>query len=100
MHVAPGGADDPKAMAGTSIAEVLRAERLWAERVFCKGTVKQYDAVGGFGLIAADEGDTDLFVRSASIASGGPETLTVGARVEFEVDEGERGLEAFDVVPA
>jgi cold shock CspA family protein len=26
--------------------------------------------------------------------------LTVGARVEFEVDEGERGLEAFDVVPA
>jgi cold shock protein len=87
-------------MPGMSMAEVLRAERCWAERVIAKGTVKQYSATDGYGFISADEGDSDLLVRATSIASGGPETLTVGARVEFEVDEGERGLEAFDVVPA
>ena len=82
------------------MAEVLRAERLWAERVTCKGTVKQYDAENGYGFISADEGDCDLLVRCTSIATGGLATLTVGARVEFEVDEGARGLEAFDVMPA
>ena len=86
-------------MGGTSMAEVLRAERLWEERVIGKGTVKQYSAEDGYGFISADEGDCDLPVRSTSIAAGGPETLTVGARVAFAVDEGEHGLEAFDVVP-
>jgi cold shock protein len=87
-------------MAGMSIAELLREERLREERVIGRGTVKRYSAADGYGFISADEGDSDLLVRSTSIASGGLQTLTVGARVEFAVSEGDRGLEAFDVVPA
>jgi CspA family cold shock protein len=85
-------------MTATLIAEVLTAERLLAERVIARGTVKRFCLEEGCGFISADEGDDDLFVRSASIAEGGPETLTEGMRVEFEVDEGLRGLEAFSVV--
>jgi CspA family cold shock protein len=81
------------------LADVLRAERLLAERVIAKGTVKRFSVEDGCGFISADEGDDDLFVRSGSIACGGLETLSVGTRVEFEVHEGLRGLEAFDVVP-
>jgi CspA family cold shock protein len=60
------------------------------------GTVKHFSVEEGCGVISPDGGDEDLFVRSASIARG---TLTEGARVEFEVNEGQRGLEAFGVAP-
>ena len=79
--------------------ETLIAERLMAERVMATGTVKSFSAEKGYGLISPDEGDDDLFVQSTSIAGGGFESLTEGARVEFEVHEGLRGLEAFSVVP-
>jgi len=79
-------------MAKTVIAERLIAERLRAERVLATGTVKWSNAEG-CGLIAPDEGDEDLFFR------GDVPTVAAGTRVEFEVDQGPEGLEAFDVVP-
>lgn len=78
--------------------ERLIAERLRADRVMAKGTLKWLSGNKGYGFISADEGDDDLFVESTSSADGGFGTLTEGARVEFEVHEGHRGLEAFGVV--
>ena len=86
-------------MTDALMAQVLREERLLAERVFGAGTVKWFSEVRGFGYISPDEGDECLLVQAENVAAGGLETLTEGARVEFEVHEGRMGLEAFSVVP-
>jgi CspA family cold shock protein len=86
-------------MTPTDMAEALTAERVMAERVVVKGTVKSFGAETGVGLISPDEGDGDVIVQASNVAEGGLKTLTVGARVEYVVDEGPRGLEAFCVVP-
>jgi CspA family cold shock protein len=44
-------------------------------------------------------GPPDLFVHYTGISGGGFRTLAEGGRVEFEVREGRKGLEAFNVVP-
>jgi len=81
------------------MAQKLTEERLRAERVMANGTVKSFSEKKGYGFISPDEGDDDLIFRSTSIAGRGFERLTSGTRVEFEVHEGSRGLEAFGVVP-
>jgi CspA family cold shock protein len=63
------------------------------------GTVKWFSDAKGYGFISPDEGEEDLFVHYTGIADGGFRTLPEGARVEFEVREGRRGLEAFNVAP-
>jgi len=63
------------------------------------GTVKWFSDAKGYGFISPDEGEQDLFVHYSGIAGGGFRTLAEGARVEFEVREGRRGLEAFNVGP-
>jgi CspA family cold shock protein len=69
------------------------------ETVMATGTVKWFSDAKGYGFIVPDEGGDDLFVHYTGVAGGGFKTLVEGARVEFEVREGRRGLEAFDVVP-
>jgi CspA family cold shock protein len=61
------------------------------------GTVKWFSDEKGYGFIAGEDGK-DLFVHYTGIADGGFRTLPEGARVQFEVREGRKGLEAFDVV--
>ena len=63
------------------------------------GTVKWFDEAKGFGFITPDEAGPDLFVHHTGIAGGGFRTLAEGARVEFEVREGRKGPEAFNVAP-
>jgi cold shock CspA family protein len=77
--------------------ETLRAERLEAEQVVAHGTVKWLCAGKLHGLIDADEGDADLPFQAESVVSGCLDELAVGTRVEFVVDEGLHGLEAFRV---
>jgi CspA family cold shock protein len=80
------------------MTDALNAERIGADAVVECGTVRSFDPERGFGFISPDEGDGDILVRATSIAEGGLEALTEGARVEFEIHEGGSGLEAFDVV--
>ena len=61
------------------------------------GTVKWFNDAKGFGFIAPDEGGKDLFVHYSNIASSGFKTLTEGARVEFDAQEGRKGPEAVNV---
>jgi CspA family cold shock protein len=63
------------------------------------GTVKWFSDAKGYGFISPDEGEQDLFVHYSGIADGGFRTLAEGARVQFELREGRRGLEAFNVTP-
>ncbi len=59
------------------------------------GKVKWFDAEKGFGFLANDEGG-EVFVHASALPAGA-ETLKQGARVEFGVAQGKRGLQALSV---
>jgi len=61
-----------------------------------KGTVKWFNEDKGFGFIAR-EGGADVFVHYSAIRGDGIRNLTEGQRVEFNVEQGRRGLQATDV---
>ena len=63
------------------------------------GTVKWFNTNKGFGFITRDSGD-DVFVHFRSIRGQGHRTLIEGQRVEFNVTEGDKGLQAEDVAIA
>jgi CspA family cold shock protein len=62
------------------------------------GTVKWFNDSKGFGFITSDNGQ-DLFVHHTDIVSEGYRTLEEGAKVEFEVVQGEKGPRAKNVTP-
>jgi len=64
-----------------------------------KGTVKWFNAAKGFGFIQRETGE-DVFVHFSAIAMPGYRTLDEGARVEFSVKRGPKGLQAEDVTIA
>jgi CspA family cold shock protein len=64
-----------------------------------RGRVKWFSDAKGYGFITPDEPGADLFVHYTSIVGSGFRTLAEGESVEFEVREGRKGLEAFNVGP-
>jgi len=60
------------------------------------GTVKFFNAEKGFGFISR-EGADDVFVHFSNIQGTGYKTLEEGQRVEFEVVQGNKGLQASNV---
>lgn len=61
------------------------------------GTVEKFDNAKGYGFIRADNGKS-VFVHYSSIRGTGFRNLDMGERVQFYAEEGQRGLEASDVV--
>ncbi len=61
------------------------------------GTVKWFNADKGYGFIEREDGD-DVFVHFSAIQSEGFKTLDEGQGVEFDIVEGDRGLQAEKVV--
>jgi CspA family cold shock protein len=62
-----------------------------------KGTVKWFNETKGFGFIQRESGD-DVFVHYRSIVGKGFRKLAGGDNVQFEVEEGPKGLQAVNVV--
>lgn len=62
------------------------------------GVVKWFNAAKGYGFISR-EGKDDVFVHYSAIQSQGFKSLDEGQRVEFSVVQGEKGLQATNVVP-
>ncbi|WP_206922033.1 cold-shock protein [Alicyclobacillus suci] len=62
-----------------------------------QGTVKWFNGEKGFGFIEVEGGD-DVFVHFSAIQSNGFRTLDEGQRVEFDVTDGPKGLQAANVV--
>ena len=58
-----------------------------------RGTVKWFSNEKGYGFISQD-GAEDVFVHFSEIQSDGYKTLAEGQRVEFEVVQGPKGLQA------
>ena len=63
------------------------------------GTVKWFNESRGYGFIAPDDGGEDLFVHHSEIATEGFRTLREGQKVEYEVQEGQKGPQATNVRP-
>ncbi|WP_010244178.1 cold-shock protein [Acetivibrio cellulolyticus] len=62
------------------------------------GTVKWFNAGKGFGFIEREDGE-DVFVHFSAINADGYKTLNEGQKVQFEVENGQRGLQAKNVIP-
>lgn len=62
------------------------------------GNVKWFNNVKGWGFIECSEGP-DIFVHHSEIQQQGFRTLKQGQRVEFEVIQGNKGLQATNVRP-
>lgn len=61
-----------------------------------KGTVKWFSEKKGYGFITQEDGN-DLFVHYSAIDGDGFKTLREGDEVEFEISQGEKGLQATNV---
>jgi CspA family cold shock protein len=61
------------------------------------GTVKWFNDDKGFGFITPDDGGQDLFVHQSAIVGEGFRSLSEGAKVQFESEEGEKGPRAVNV---
>ena len=63
-----------------------------------KGQVKWFNDSKGFGFITPDDGSKDIFVHNSAIQSNGFKTLTEGQKVEFEIQQGQKGPSAMNVI--
>ncbi|WP_373777180.1 cold-shock protein [Glaesserella sp.] len=64
------------------------------------GTVKWFNADKGFGFITPANGGKDVFVHFSGIVGDKYRTLNEGDRVEYSVQDSQRGPSAVDVVVA
>ena len=63
------------------------------------GTVKWFNNGKGYGFISRDGGQGDVFVHYSAIVGEGFRSLSENQRVEFGVEEGDKGPQAVDVSP-
>ncbi len=62
-----------------------------------QGTVKWFNGEKGFGFITQDDGQPDVFVHFSAIQSEGYKSLDENAKVEYDVRQGDKGLQADNV---
>lgn len=58
------------------------------------GIVKWFNDAKGFGFITPDNGGEDLFAHFSEISASGFRSLKEGQRVEFEIKQGPKGMQA------
>ncbi|KPQ39345.1 MAG: cold-shock protein [Phormidium sp.] len=61
------------------------------------GTVKWFNEEKGFGFITQENGGPDVFVHFRAIVDDGFKTLAEGQKVQFTVEQGQKGPQAQNV---
>ena len=61
------------------------------------GTVKWFNADKGFGFITGQDGN-DVFAHFSQIQGNGFKSLDEGQHVSFDIEQGQRGLQATNIV--
>jgi CspA family cold shock protein len=67
--------------------------------IMAQGTVKWFNAEKGYGFISTDDNGGDVFVHFSAIQSDGYRSLEENQRVEFDVKQGPKGLQAENIRP-
>jgi CspA family cold shock protein len=66
-------------------------------KVMTVGTVKWFNADKGFGFIAQDGGGPDVFAHFSAISASGFRSLDENQRVEFDIQQGQKGPQAANI---
>ncbi|MGX5695953.1 cold-shock protein [Agromyces soli] len=61
------------------------------------GIVKWFNAEKGFGFIAPDDGSGDVFAHFSAIAGSGFRELSENQKVEFDIEQGQKGPQAANI---
>jgi CspA family cold shock protein len=101
VHIARGISRAFRLRTGdTAAAKSLTQGRIGPEGFnMAQGTVKWFNSEKGFGFIAPSDGSPDVFVHFSAIQSQGYKSLDEGQNVEFDVTQGQKGLQAENVRP-
>lgn len=62
--------------------------------IMATGIVKWFNASKGYGFISPNNGGDDVFAHFSAIEMDGYKTLKEGQQVEFQIQEGPKGLQA------
>jgi cold shock protein len=62
-----------------------------------QGIVKWFNSEKGFGFITPDDGGKDLFVHYSELQGSGFRSLEENQRVQFDVEQGQKGPQAVKV---
>ena len=63
------------------------------------GVVKWFNDTKGFGFIKPDDGGADVFAHFSGIKAKGFRSLKENQRVEFQIQQGQKGPQAVEIVP-
>jgi cold shock protein len=66
--------------------------------VMARGRVKWFDPNRGYGFIRPEQGE-DVFVHISVVQASGLQTLQEGQAVEFDIEQGRKGLQAANLRP-
>jgi len=63
------------------------------------GTVKWFNTDKGYGFIAPDDGSADVFAHFSAIVGNGRRDLHENQKVEYDTEQGQKGLQAANIRP-